>query len=90
MEFGYTVVFVADVEATVAFYEAAFGAKRKFVSQAFGMLDTGSTTLAFGWEENEKRELGEAGSDLTFRANRAAAEPAGVQISFITENVEAD
>lgn len=89
MQFGYTVVFVPDVAAAVAFYEAAFGLKAKMVNQAFGMLDTGATTLAFGWEANERRELAEAGSDITFRPNSAGAEPAGIQISLIADDVQA-
>src|ERR1700722_3748841 len=31
MQFGYTILYVRDVEKTVAFYESAFGLKRKFV-----------------------------------------------------------
>jgi catechol 2,3-dioxygenase-like lactoylglutathione lyase family enzyme len=88
MQFGYTVLFVPDVAAAVAFYDAAFGLKAKMVNQAFGMLDTGSTTLAFGWEENERKELIEAGSNVTFRPNSPDGEPAGIQISLVAENVQ--
>ena len=88
MQFGFTVIFVPDVTAAVEFYEKAFGCTRKFVSQAFGMLDTGATTLAFGWEENENKELMEAGSAVKFRSNSSAGEPAGIQISFIAEDVQ--
>lgn len=89
MKFGFTVIFVPNVQAALSFYEAAFGAKTKFASQAFGMLDTGATTLAFGWEENEEQELSQAGYTGSFRANSAQQEPAGIQISFIADNVEA-
>ena len=88
MQFGYTVLFVPDVAAAIAFYDAAFGLKAKMVNQAFGMLDTGSTTLAFGWEDNERKELADAGSQLAFRPIIAGGEPAGIQISLIAQNVQ--
>lgn len=86
MKFGYTILFVADVANTLAFYEKAFGAEIGFSSEAFGSLKTGETTLAFGWAENEKRELGPKNP---FRENRADEVPAGAQISFVTDDVEA-
>lgn len=89
MQFGFTVIFVPDVKTAVEFYEAAFGVKAKFVSQAFGMLETGTTTLAFGWEENERQELAAAGYAGEFRTNRNDVDPAGIQISFIAEDVNA-
>lgn len=49
MQFGYTILYVEDVPATVAFYEAAFGLSRRFVHEEgdFGEMDTGATALAF-------------------------------------------
>ena len=51
MRFRYTLLYVEDVERTLAFYEAAFGLKRKFLNiegeLAYGELDTGATTLGF-------------------------------------------
>lgn len=48
MKFGYTLLYVKDVEKTVAFYEAAFGMKRKFVHESgYGEMDTGPTKLGF-------------------------------------------
>jgi catechol 2,3-dioxygenase-like lactoylglutathione lyase family enzyme len=42
MKFGYTILYVKDVEKTVAFYESAFGLKRKFVNESgYGEMDTG-------------------------------------------------
>ncbi len=84
MNFAYTVIFVADVAATVDFYERAFGVKRKFVSPNFAQLDTGSTSLAFGSVENEQRELGAT----SFRKNLPELDPAGAQVSFVTDDVE--
>ena len=49
MRFGYTILYVPDVPATLKFYEAAFGLKTRFLAEGgdFGELETGSTALAF-------------------------------------------
>jgi lactoylglutathione lyase len=85
VQFGFVIIFVPDVKATIDFYERAFGAKRKILTQAFGTLDTGATTLAFGSEENERKELGKT----AFRANSPQQETAGFQVSFIADDVQA-
>lgn len=43
MKFGYTIIYFANVEATVLFYESAFGIKRRFVheSNQYAEMDTG-------------------------------------------------
>ena len=52
MKLGYTIIYVADVLATVAFYEKAFGLARRFVheSNLYAEMETGSTALAFAGE----------------------------------------
>jgi uncharacterized glyoxalase superfamily protein PhnB len=48
MKFGYTIIYVDEVEATIAFYEQAFGLKRGMVAgEEYGELATGETKLAF-------------------------------------------
>jgi uncharacterized glyoxalase superfamily protein PhnB len=48
MKFGYTIIYVDQVEATIAFYETAFGLKRGMVAGGeYGELATGETKLAF-------------------------------------------
>ena len=49
MKLGYTSIYVADVLATIDFYERAFGLKRRFVheSNLYAELNTGETVLAF-------------------------------------------
>jgi hypothetical protein len=48
MKFGYTIIYVDGVEATIAFYETAFGLKRDMVVEGeFGQLATGETKLGF-------------------------------------------
>ena len=52
MQLGYTLVYVADVAATVDFYERAFGLARRFVhdSGSYAEMETGATALAFAAE----------------------------------------
>ena len=49
MIFRYTILYVTDVAATLAFHERAFGFERLFLHEAgdYGELDTGGTKLAF-------------------------------------------
>ena len=47
--YGYTILYVENVEATLAFYVKAFGFTQKFITpeKDYGELETGGTTLAF-------------------------------------------
>ena len=52
MKFGYTIVYVADVAASLAFFERAFGLATRFVHESgYGELETGATALAFASHE---------------------------------------
>ena len=84
MKLGYTIIYVPDVAKSLSFFEAAFGLKRKFLHESgtYGELDTGETTLSFA-----AHELG----DMNFpgghvRANDSA-QPLGVEIALVTDNV---
>ena len=59
MQFGYTILYVKDVKATLAFYEAAFGLTTRFLHDGgdYGELNTGATTLAFS-AHSLMRQLG--------------------------------
>ena len=48
MKFGYTIIYVPDVPASLRFFEDAFGFARRFLheSNTYGELETGETTLA--------------------------------------------
>jgi len=83
MQLGYTILYVADVLGTLAFYEAAFGLSRRFVheSDRYAELDTGATTLAFVGEE--AAEL----NGFAITANRRETAPAGWELCFITADV---
>lgn len=84
MKFGYTIIFVPDLQKTLKFYEDAFGFKIKFIAESgsYGELDTGSTILSFCTEEHCQRE------ELPFQPTRAAQLAPPMEISFVTDDVE--
>ena len=53
MKFGYTIIYVPDVAASLAFFERAFGFTRRFLHESgtYGELETGETTLSFAAHE---------------------------------------
>jgi len=61
---GYTILYVEDVAATLAFYEEAFGLSRRFFQEeggmAYGELETGATRLAFANLAIAAQSLGRA------------------------------
>jgi lactoylglutathione lyase len=86
MRFGYTIAYVEDPERTAAFWERAFGLKRRFVdgSGQYAEMETGATTLAFA-----SNYLGETNLPGGFRRNDPAEPPVGVEVALITEDVQA-
>ena len=86
MRFAYTIAYVRDVQSSVAFYEQAFGQQRRFVDEScqYAEMETGETTLAFASDE-----LGASNLPGGFRRNDPAELPAGMEIAFVTEDVDA-
>ena len=86
MKFGHTIIYVADVAATVRFYERAFGLSPRFSDESgqYAEMETGATTLAFAADELASQNITD-----TFTKNKPNANPAGVEIAFTTEDVEA-
>ncbi|SIS71886.1 VOC family protein [Insolitispirillum peregrinum] len=84
MRFGYTIIYVASVAHTLAFYETAFGFKTRFLhdSGEYGELETGSTTLAFA-----SLELAEANFHGACAPVKPDALPPGIELAFVTEDV---
>jgi lactoylglutathione lyase len=81
MKFGYTIFYVDSVEASIAFYEKAFGLKREMVAgEEFGQLATGDTKLGFA-----------AKKMLTVPATYAGPndKPLAVEIALVTDTVQA-
>ena len=82
---AYVILYVPDVAASVAFYEAAFGLARRFVHESgtYGEMETGGTTLAFAAET-----LAES-HGFAFRRTRPDAEAPGVEVALMTDDVAA-
>lgn len=84
MKFGYTIIYVPNVEASLAFFERAFGFRRRFLhdSGTYGELSTGETTLSFA-----AHEVGEMNFPNGHVEAHSSEKPLGIEIAFITEDV---
>ncbi len=86
MKFGYTIVYVPDVAASLEFFSRAFGIPRRFLHESgdYGELDTGATTLAFA-----AHALGDANFPGGHVAAHDSVRPLGVEIALVAEDVDA-
>ncbi|HEV2573887.1 VOC family protein [Methylocella sp. CPCC 101449] len=86
MKFGYTIAYVPDVAASLAFFGKAFGLPTRFLHESgtYGELETGETVLAFASEDL---------ATMNFPAGHISAHssklPLGMEIAFVTDAVEA-
>lgn len=87
MKFAYTILYVADVAKTIAFYESAFGFARKFVTPEgdYGELICGETTLSFA-----SHELGESNFEAAYQKTSLDKAPFGLELAFTTEDIDTD
>ena len=83
MQFGYTIIYVPDVPASLKFYEAAFGLGTRFLhdSNQYGELETGVTALAFA--DETLREI----NGVETHDNRLHQLAAGIEIALIYPDV---
>lgn len=86
MKFAYTIVYVADVAASLAFFEVAFGLPTRFLheSGSYGELETGATALAFVDHATARDSVGG-----DYIAAAASTLPLGMEIGLVTEDVAA-
>ncbi|QSW87708.1 MULTISPECIES: VOC family protein [Flavobacterium] len=84
VKFGYTILYVDNVEESISFYENAFGFSRKFVSpdNDYGELITGETTLSFASKKLAATNLKDG-----FIESSLEDKPFAIEIGFITDNV---
>jgi lactoylglutathione lyase len=84
MKFGYTIVYVEDVDASLTFFQNAFGFERRFFheSGAYGELETGATALAFA-----SYDMGAANFPDGYVAAGKSAQPLGMEVGFVTPTV---
>jgi catechol 2,3-dioxygenase-like lactoylglutathione lyase family enzyme len=86
MKLGYTILYVPDVAASLAFFEQAFGLARRFLhdSGMYGELATGETTLAFA-----NHALGEGNFPGGHVHASESVQPLGMEIGLVTVDVAA-
>jgi lactoylglutathione lyase len=84
MRFGYTILYVRDVGASLDFYERAFDQRRRLLHESgqYAELDTGATTLAFA-----SHELAEANLPPAFRP--PGPDDTSFEVCFVTDDVPA-
>ena len=86
MKFGYTIIYVSSVEETLDFYSRAFGFETKNIldSGDWGELSTGDTTLAFA-----THKMGDINLEGKYHKADLNDVPFGIELSFLTDDVEA-
>ncbi|MEJ6007098.1 VOC family protein [Paucibacter sp. AS339] len=86
MQFAYTIIYVADVPASLKFFEAAFGLKTRFLheSGSYGEVETGATALAFVDHATARDSVGR-----DYLAAGDSAAPLGMEIGLSTPDVAA-
>ncbi|MGY4831255.1 VOC family protein [Sphaerotilaceae bacterium SBD11-9] len=86
MKLAYTIVYVSDVAASLAFFERAFGLQRRFLheSGAYGELETGATALGFAQHDTARGNLPHG-----YVVAESSALPLGMEIGLVTADVAA-
>ena len=84
VKFGYTILYVEDVEIAISFYENIFGFSRKFITpeKDYGELITGETTLSFASKGMANQNLKDG-----FLESSLEDKPFAIEIGFITDDV---
>jgi len=86
VKFGYTIVYVPDVAATLTFFGEAFGLATRFLDDSgdYGELETGATTLAFAC-----RELADSNCEGGYLFCEPRHKPLGIEIALVIDDVQA-
>ena len=84
MRFGYTILYVRDVRASLDFYERAFDQRRRFLHESgqYAELETGGTALAFAAVELAASNLPEE-----FRPAAAGESAPAFEVCFVSDDV---
>ncbi|PMY41258.1 MULTISPECIES: VOC family protein [Pseudomonas] len=86
MKFAYSIFYVPDVSASLAFFDRAFGLPTRFLHESgtYGELETGTTALAFA-----AHELGEMNFSGGHVEAHSSARPLGMEIGLVCADVHA-
>jgi lactoylglutathione lyase len=84
VKLGYAILYVANVQQAMAFYESTFDFKRKFITPEndYGELITGETTLSFA-----SVSLASSNIKSGFIESTLTQKPFGIEIGMVTDNV---
>ena len=84
MKFAYTIVYVPDVAASLAFFAKAFGFTTRFLHESgtYGELNSGETTLAFA-----HHSLGAMHFPDGYIEASTSQKPLGMEVAFVTPAV---
>lgn len=85
IKIGYVILYVKDVDASMKFYEQAFGFQRKFIAPGneYGELLTGDTTLSFA-----EHTLAASNLKDGFVKSDPAGKPFGIEVGYTTDKVD--
>jgi lactoylglutathione lyase len=85
LRFGYTILYVSDVAASLDFYERALGQRRRFLHESgqYAELDTGPTALALA-----SHELAAANVPGLYRPERRTGAQPTFEVCFVTDDVQ--
>lgn len=86
MKFGYTIVYVPDVGASLKFFNRAFGIEQRFLHESgmYGELETGATALAFA-----AHAMGQMNFPAGHVEAHSSAKPLGIEVALATTDVPA-
>ncbi len=86
MKFGYTIIYVPNVAASLDFFIQAFGIQKRFMHESgtYGELETGETILAFA-----AHSLGDMHFPGGHIEAHASTKPLGMEIALVTSDVNA-
>ena len=86
VRFGYAILYVPDVPASLDFYERAFGQRRRFLHESgqYAELETGGTALAFA-----ALELAASNLPDEFVPAAAGESAPSFEVCFVTDDVGA-
>ncbi len=86
IQYSYTILYVKNVDKSLAFYQNAFGFERKFMTpeRDYGELISGETKLAFA-----SLELAESNLKGGFQRGSLKTIPFGIELGFATKDPEA-
>ncbi|MGX0889689.1 lactoylglutathione lyase [Pseudomonas sp. ADAK2 TE3594] len=84
MKFGYLIIYVPDVPASLQFFSSAFGLATRFLHESgtYGELETGETALAFAADE-----LAAMNFSSGHVSAHSSAKPLGIEVGLVTDDV---